>query len=98
MLYVATLEWQPGLNREQRDGALMRRAQWQYPKGTKVLGEYWPASEHLVVVSIFETDDYATIMEINLTWGDTFKINVYPAISAGEGLKIAPDVLARRAV
>lgn len=96
MLYVMTLQWQPGLNREQRDSALLRRAQWQYPKGTKVVGEYWPASEHLVVVSIFEADDYAAIMEISLTWGDLFQVEVRPAVD--DGLKIGPEVLARRAV
>ena len=50
MLFVMTLKWQPGLTREQRDGALMRRSQWQYPQGVKLHGEYWPASESVAVV------------------------------------------------
>lgn len=98
MLYLMTLKWQPGLTREQRDGALMRRAQWQYPQGTKVVGEFWPASEQLAVVSAFETEDYAAIMEIAFTWGDVFQIEVSPATTAQDGLKLGPQVLARRTV
>jgi hypothetical protein len=32
MLFVMTMKWRPGLTRDQRDSALMRRAQWQYPR------------------------------------------------------------------
>ena len=40
MLFVMTMKRQPGLTRDQRDSALMRRAQWQPPEGVRVLGEY----------------------------------------------------------
>lgn len=98
MLYVATMTWQPGLSREQRDGALMRRAQWQYPQEMKVVGEYWPLSERHAVISVFETDDYGAILELELTWGDVFQIEVNPATTAEDGLKVGPEAMARRAV
>ena len=98
MLFVMVLKWQPGLSREQRDGALMRRAQWQYPQGVKLRGEYWPASDSVAVVSIFETDDQAALLEIGVTWGDVFQIEVSPALTAEDGLKLGPEVLARRQV
>ena len=98
MLFVMVLKWQPGLTREQRDGALMRRAQWQYPQGVKVHGEYWPASDSVAVVSIFETDDQAALLEIGFTWGDVFQIEVSPALTAEDGLKLGPEVMARRQV
>ena len=96
MLYVMTLKWQQGLSREQRDGALMRRAGWNYPNGVKVHGEYWPSSESLAVVSVFETDDSAALMELGFTWGDVFQIEITPAVTAEDGLRIGPEVMARR--
>ena len=98
MNYVMLLRWKQGLSREQRDGALMRRAQWNYPSGVEVVAEYWPAAEDPAVVSIFRADDFAAFMEIEFTWGDTFDISVIPAISAEDGLKIGPEVLSRRQV
>jgi hypothetical protein len=96
MLFVMALKWQSGLTREQRDGALGRRAGWKYPDGVKLIGEHWPISEGLAVVSIFETDEPAALLEIGVTWGDVFQIEITPALSADEGLKMGPDVLARR--
>ena len=96
MLYVMTLKWQQGLSREQRDGALMRRAGWNYPNGVKLHGEYWPSSESLAVVSVFETDDPAALMELGFTWGDVFQIEITPAVTAEDGLRIGPEVMARR--
>jgi hypothetical protein len=96
MDYVMLLRWKQGLTREQRDGALMRRAQWSYPQGVEVVAEYWPAAEDPAVVSVFRTDDFSGVMEIGFTWGDTFDISTFPAISAEEGLKIGPEVMGRR--
>lgn len=98
MLYVSIMKWQPGMTREQRDGALMRRAQWEFPKDMKVIGEYWPVGEDPAVVTIVETDDISALLEVDMTWGDTFHITVTPAVTAEEGLKLGPDLLARRAV
>jgi hypothetical protein len=95
MLFVMILEWQPGLSKEQIDGALGRRAQWNYPEGVRLIGEYWPMSADVPVLSIFETDDHAALMEITFTWGDVFKIDMHPAVSAEDGLRLGPDAMAR---
>lgn len=96
MDYVMLLRWKQGLTRDQRDGALMNRAGWKYPSGVDVLAEYWPAAEDPAVVSIFRTDDFSTLMEIEFTWGDLFDVTVFPAVSAEDGLKMGPDVMGRR--
>jgi hypothetical protein len=96
MLFVMTLKWQPGLTRDQRDGALIRRSQWNYPEGVALHGEYWPSSEAVAVVSIFETDDHGALMDIGFTWGDVFQIQVLPAVTAEDGLRLGPEVIARR--
>ena len=96
MLFVMTLKWQPGLTRDQRDGALMRRSQWQYPEGVKLRGEYWPSSESVAVVSVFEADDHGALMEIGLTWGDMFQLGVSPAVTAEDGLRLGPEAMGCR--
>jgi hypothetical protein len=95
MLYVAILDWQPGLSAEQRDGALGRRAMWSYPDGLEVKGEYWPASGSPAVISIFEADRYEPIMELLFTWGDVFDIRVSPTTTPEEGLAIGQGVMER---
>ncbi|WP_431679278.1 DUF3303 domain-containing protein [Kitasatospora sp. KL5] len=96
MLYVMTLSWQPGLTPEQRDGALARRAQWQYPDGLTVLGEYWTAAENPALVAVFEAENFSPFMDIGLTWGDVFQINTYPAVTAEEGMKLGLAAMERR--
>ena len=49
-------------------------------------------------MSVFETDDQAALLEIGFTWGDVFQIEVSPAVTAEDGLKLGPDVMARRQV
>jgi hypothetical protein len=97
MIYVWQASWKPGLSREQQDGALMRRASWSYPDGVTVLGEYWLAGSDPAVVLIYETDRYAAIMEMGLTWGDVFSIKCEPACTPEDGLRWGPEILQRRA-
>jgi Domain of unknown function (DUF3303) len=96
MIYVWLANWKPGLSREQMDGALMRRAAWSYPDGINVLGEYWLGGHRPAVISIFETDDFSTIMELAFTWQDVFEIACEPACTPEQGLQWGPSILERR--
>ena len=95
MDYVAILRFRQSVSGAERDAALVRRATWQYPAGVSVIAEYWPMSADIQVVSIFSTDDVATIMEFQFEWSDVFDIDVSPALSAEDGLRIGADVLGR---
>jgi len=95
MDYVALLRFRASVSAADRDAALMRRAGWQYPAGIKLIAEYWPSSSDVQVVSIFSTDDFAAIMELQFEWNDVFDIDVSPAVSAETGLQIGPDVFGR---
>lgn len=95
MDYVALLKFRSSVSAADRDAALMRRAQWQYPAGVRVIAEYWPVAADLQVVSVFSADDFSAVMELVLEWGDVFDINVYPAVSADEGLRIGGEVFGR---
>jgi len=74
---------------------LGRRAAWKYPEGIQVIAEYWPLSSAVQVVSILAAESIEKIMEVVFEWNDIFDIDVYPAVSAEEGLRIGPEVFAR---
>jgi hypothetical protein len=97
MDYVGLLKFRSSVPAEERDGALMRRAAWEYPKGVRVMAEYWPVSSAVTVVTIFSVDTFEQLMELELEWSDVFDIDIYPAVSAEEGLRIGPDVVGRLA-
>jgi hypothetical protein len=94
--FVMLFRWKQGLTRDQRDEALMRRAQWRFPQGVEPVAEYWPAAEDPAVVAIVRADDFAGLMEIDLTWGDLFDVTSLPAISAEDGMQVGPEVMQRR--
>ena len=97
MEYVALLRFRSSVPAAERDGALMRRAVWQYPKGIRVIAEYWPMSSAVTVVSIFAADSFEQVMELELEWSDVEDIDIHPAVAAEEGLRIGPEVVGRLA-
>jgi hypothetical protein len=58
-----------------------------------VIAEYWPLSSAVQVVSILSAESFEKIMELVFEWNDVFDIDVYPAVSADEGLRIGPEAL-----
>ena len=95
MDYVALLKFRPSVPAAERDGALMRRAAWQYPKGIRVIAEYWPIASAVQVVSIFSADTFEPVLELELEWSDVFDIDVHPAVTADEGLRIGSELIGR---
>lgn len=95
MDYVALLRFRSSVSGAERDAALMRRAAWQYPSGIGVIAEYWPLASDVQVVTIFSADDFAAVMEVVFQWNDVFDIDVHPAVSADDGLKVGADVFSR---
>jgi hypothetical protein len=89
MLFVAIINAKAGSPKER----ITRRAQWQYPEGVKPIAEYWLQTASPSVVSIFEADNIAPIMATTTEWGDVFDINVFPAITASDGLKLAKQMM-----
>jgi hypothetical protein len=73
----------------------MRRAAWQYPKGIRMIAEYWPVASAVQVVSIFSADTFEPVLEFELEWSDVFDIDVHPAVTADEGLRIGSELVGR---
>ena len=95
MLFNAVCTIHTHLTKEQRDGALARRAEWKYPAGVKVHSEVWRSTAPEVVTT-FECDSYEAIMAIQLTWSDTFQMSFSPAITAEEGLKTGAKLMMKK--
>ena len=95
MEYVALLKFRSSVPAAERDEALMRRAAWQYPKGIRLIAEYWPIASAVQVVSIFSADTFEPVLELELEWSDVFDIDVHPAVAADEGLRIGSEVIGR---
>lgn len=94
MLFLFTGTFKTHLTRDQQDAALARRSQWSYPEGTSVRAEYWTVNGQ--VISVYEADSYEAVWTLTAAWQDVFDITVTPAVSAEEGLRIGPKVLASR--
>ncbi|MCB0168252.1 MAG: DUF3303 family protein [Anaerolineae bacterium] len=90
MLFVALLEVKGSSAPAER---IARRAEWQYPAGVKVIGEYWLQTDGYSVISIMETDDNADIFAISSQWGDVFNVKVSPALTAEQGLQLAQKMM-----
>ena len=60
----------------------------------KVLGEYWLTTDHPKVVFISEADDPAAMLNMIAEWDDVFEIDVFPAVTAEEGIANARRRLA----
>ncbi len=73
--------------------AMKRRMEWKVPQGIKPIAEYWLQTNSPRLIAIFEADNIAPIMEANGAWSDLFDINVVPAVTAEEGLKLASQMM-----
>jgi hypothetical protein len=90
MLFVTLCKQRAGTTKER----VARRAQWQYPAGMNVVGEYWLQTTDPVVIVIAEADTVAPIMAAMADWDDVFEMTVVPAVSAAQGLELTKQMLA----
>ena len=89
MLFVATLKVTGGTAQER----IGRRAQWQYPEGTRPVAEYWLQGTDPAVITVFEADNNEAIFALTVAWSDVFDINVVPAMTGEQGLAIAAQMM-----
>ncbi len=85
MLFVVLLATHPGAS-FQEGGA--RRLQWQPPEGMNIVAEYWLETNAPRVVAIVEAESAAPFGTLRMEWGDLFDIEVFPAVTAEEGMEM----------
>jgi hypothetical protein len=60
----------------------------------RIVGEYWLSTEHPSVVLVSEAETMEPIRETMSAWDDVFDIQVFPAVTAEEGMALARRTLA----
>jgi Protein of unknown function (DUF3303) len=91
MLFVALLSTKPGNTFQE---GVARRLQWEYPEGMNVLAEYWLETESPRVLAVVEADSMEPFGQVRMDWGDTFEIEIFPAVTAEQGLEMARQAMA----
>lgn len=87
MLFVGMFTLKQGLTREQRSAAAQRRARWKPPPSITPVAEYWLLGPSQIV-TVFETENSGAILSLQAHWDDLFDIQVFPAISEEQGLRV----------
>ena len=89
MLFVALLTVTGGTAEER----IARRAEWQYPEGTRPVAEYWLQGTNPSVISVFEADSNEAVFALTVAWSDVFDIDVVPALTGEQGLALAAQMM-----
>ena len=90
MLFVTLLSTRAGFTFQE---GLPRRLQWEYPEGAEVLAEYWLESEAPRVVAVVEAESMESFGRIRMEWSEMFEIEVFPVVTAKEGLRMARQAM-----
>ena len=85
MLFMGILTWEP----EKGDEITKRRAEWEYPEGVKVIGE-WSDLAGDRVFSLSELDDPKVMLAAASAWTDVAKLEIVPVMETEEMLKLLP--------
>jgi len=83
MLLAVVMRAEPGTLNE-RYG---RRLQWKYPQGITPVAEYWLHSSELSVFAVVEAESAEPLAAMRMEWDDLFEIDVFPVVTAEEGLE-----------
>ena len=94
MLFVALLKVR-GTNTFQEGVA--RRLQWDYPESVRVLGEYWLETEAPRVIAVMEAQSMEALGQLRMDWDDMFEIEVFPAVTAEQGMEMARQAMSGQA-
>ena len=87
MKFVALFNQKQANDQAKMADAMGRRADYQFPTGMRLIGEYWSSSTNPSVVAIYEADDPAALMINSVSWQDMFDIQVFPVTTFEEGLE-----------
>ncbi len=94
MKFVALWSLKEDVEQEELAQMMARRAELKFPKGMKLIAEYWSAQGSPAVVDIFEADDASALMVNTVAWMDVLDVEIFPVVEWEEGLKKISEHLA----
>lgn len=86
MKFVILFHLKPTVDQAKLAEAMGRRAEYEFPEGVRLIGEYWSSGDPSVV-GIYEADDAAALMINAVVWMDIFSMHVLPVNTWEEGLE-----------
>lgn len=93
MRLAQIMTWKPGLPEELRSEWIKRRAEWRTPEGVTVLAEFLIPAGGNKVIMIYDGEDLGALIAMRAPWMRYFDIDVHPALSMGDLLEAAPEIL-----
>jgi hypothetical protein len=84
---VALFSLKEGIDQAKLARVMGRRADYEFPEGISLIGEYWTSKGSPAVLAIFEDDDAAALMINAVTWMHTFHTDVFPVNMWEKGLE-----------
>jgi hypothetical protein len=90
MLFVTLLSTRPGFTFQE---GVAKRLQWEYPEGANVLAEYWLETEGPRVIAVVEAESMEPFGQIRMDWSEMFEIEVFPVVTAEQGLQMARQAM-----
>jgi hypothetical protein len=61
------------------------------------LAEYWLETEAPRVVAVIEAESMEAFGQIRMDWGDMFEIEVFPAVTAEQGMEMLREAMSEQA-
>jgi hypothetical protein len=61
------------------------------------LAEYWLETEAPRVVAVIEAESMEAFGQIRMNWGDMFEIEVFPAVTAEQGMEMLREAMSEQA-
>lgn len=88
MKFVALQSLKEGVDEAKLEELLQNRAEYEFPEGIRPIAEYWGPKDSPAVISIFEADDAAPILQSTVPWMEYFETtDLFPVVSAEEGIE-----------
>jgi len=85
MLFMDIWTWEP----ERRNEMEKRWAEWKYPEGIKVIGEWLDLTGNRFFL-LYVVEDPKVLLEANYYWTDLAKVESVPVMEFGEVSKLLP--------
>lgn len=94
MKFIALWSLKESVDQAKLAEVMGRRADFEFPKGVRLIAEYWSSRGSPAVVSVFEADDSAALLINTVIWMDALDVDIFPVNTWEEGLEKMTQYLA----